>query len=444
MKAPQNPPPWQEILDQVAKADRLGVILPALQDEGLQPKKYLHWDALRFRAAPEGLSHREWWLLAKLRRSNLYQRLPNVDGANQPFQFANWHSILEHLHRIDMDLGGVIQMSEAVASSEMKDRYLVRSLMEEAITSSQLEGAVTTRKVAKEMIRTRRPPRDESEQMILNNYRTMRRISREKKLPLTPELVLGIHRTITEETLEDTSATGRLRRQDERVRVEDMYGTVFHDPPDADSLSHRLEKMCDFANSRTPDYFLHPVLRSIILHFWLAYGHPFVDGNGRVARALFYWSMLRNGYWLCEFISISQIIRKAQAQYNRAFLHTETDENDLTYFLIHQLGTIRKAIAELHGYIKRETDRMRVLRRRVRGFDLLNHRQRPLIEHALAHFDADYTIQGHLVSHNVVYETARSDLLDLERRGLLISRKVGRTLHFRPAQDLEQCLNRMM
>lgn len=342
-----------------------------------------------------------------------------------------------------MDLGGVIQMSEPTLDPEMKDRYLVRSLMEEAIRSSQLEGAVTTRKVAKEMIRTQRAPRDESEQMILNNYNTMQRISRTEERLLTPELVLGIHHTITEKTLEDPSAAGRLRRQDERIRVEDMYGTVFHDPPDAESLPRRMEEMCHFANSESPDYFIHPVIRSIILHFWLAYDHPFVDGNGRVARVLFYWSMLRNGYWLCEFISISQAIHKSQANYNRAFLYTESDENDLTYFLVHQLGVIRKAISELHSYIHRETARFQNLRRRMRGLDLLNHRQIPLIEHALAHASADFTIQSHRVSHNVVYETARSDLLDLECRGLLLSRKVRRTLHFRPVQDLEARLREM-
>ena len=65
--------------------------------------------------------------------------------------------------------------------------------------------------------------------------------------------------------------------------------------------------------------FLHPVIRSILLHFWVAYDHPFVDGNGRNARALFYWSMLRHGFWLAEFFSISHEILKAPRKYYRAF-----------------------------------------------------------------------------------------------------------------------------
>jgi len=198
--------------------------------------------------------------------------------------------------------------------------------------------------------------------------------------------------------------------------------------------------MCDFANGKTPDGFIYPAIRSIILHFWLSYDHPFVDGNGRTARALFYWSMLRHKYWLCEFISISQIILNAPAKYVRSFLYTETDENDLTYFILYQLEVVRRAVDELHAYIKRKTKQLQKLERELRGIALLNHRQRALVGHAIRHPDQRYTIQSHRVSHNVVYQTARADLLDLQERGLLCAKKIGRTLHFTPAIDLEKKL----
>jgi Fic family protein len=188
---------------------------------------------------------------------------------------------------------------------------------------------------------------------------------------------------------------------------------------------------------------VHPVIRSIILHFWLAYDHPFVDGNGRVARALFYWSMLRHHYWLFEFISISQIIRKAPIKYARSFLYTETDDNDLTYFILYQLEVIRHAINELHEYIKRRTEKLRAIELELRGMAALNHRQRALVSHALRHPHYQYTIRSHQISHNVVYQTARTDLLDLERRGLLTSRKIGKTWYFTPVSDIEEKLARL-
>ena len=106
--------------------------------------------------------------------------------------------------------------------------------------------------------------------MILNNFVTMRRISALKDKSLSAELVLEIHRIITEKTLEDDTAAGRLRSPNEQIVVGDMYGEVFHEPPPAEQLRQRMDLMCDFANGKIPETFVHPVLRSIILHFWLA------------------------------------------------------------------------------------------------------------------------------------------------------------------------------
>ena len=57
----------------------------------------------------------------------------------------------------------------------------------------------------------------------------------------------------------------------------------------------------------------------------LAFIHPFVDGNGRTARSLVYWYMMKKGYWLTEYLSISRIIYRNKAQYEKAFLYTEAD-----------------------------------------------------------------------------------------------------------------------
>jgi Fic family protein len=180
-----------------------------------------------------------------------------------------------------------------------------------------------------------------------------------------------------------------------------------------------LAALCDFANGVTPDGFVHPAVRAILLHFWLAYDHPFVDGNGRTARALFYWAMLHSGYWLFEFVSISAILRKAPAQYSRSFLYTETDDNDLTYFLLAQTEVIRKAMRELQNYIARKTSEVREVEQHLRALELFNHRQVALIRHAMQHPGHRYTFISHQKSHAVAYQTARTDLLDLATRGIL-------------------------
>lgn len=435
MKIPKTPPSANAIWE-IRDHERLMAIMRAAPGPSVNGT-YMHWDKVRYHEPPEGISHVDWWTGLKFRRQSMYKTLPLFDKSGDWFKFALVDPIPQLLHKIDLGAGGLIQMPDPIANSETKDQYYVSSLIDEAITSSQLEGATTTRPIAREMIRTGRPPRDKSERMILNNYHAMKAIGKLKDKPLTKELVFEIHRLVTDKTLDDPTATGRFRREDEQVRVEGNYGEVYHDPPSASSLDVRMEAMCEFANEDDSDSeFIYPVLRSIILHFWLSYDHPFVDGNGRTARALFYWSMMRHKYWLCEFISISQIIRKAPVQYGRAFLYTETDDNDLTYFILYHLQVIRRAIDELHAYIARKTQEIRAIEKELRGMDALNHRQRALVSHAIRHPNQRYTVESHRTSHNVVYETARTDLLDLAQRGLLATTKIGKTYHFSPAQNL--------
>ncbi len=432
MKIPQAPTPWMDLMNKFSQNNRLGEIF-RIGSSAKARRDYLHWNELRHRTPPAGLELEEWWLAIKMHRQG--RATPLLDKKGASFTFNVPDCVVEQLHQIDKG-GGTLIIPEPVTNPQTRDRYLMRSLIAEAITSSQLEGAVTTREVAKEMLSSGRKPRDKSERMILNNFLTMQRIRQLKDSPLTADLVLEIHRMVGEEALDKADAAGRLRRADEMIDVSDHEGNIFHVPPDAKELPERLDAMCRFANGETPDFFIHPVVRSVILHFWLAYDHPFIDGNGRTARALFYWSMLRNGFWLFEFISISEIILKAPVKYGMAFLHTETDENDLTYFLIHQTDVIRKAVQGLHEYIEQKTQEIEETRTLIDGIDWANHRQQGLLAHAMKHPGQRYTVAEHRGRHGIVYQTARTDLLELANHDLLEKRVVGKEFIFRAPADL--------
>lgn len=435
MKKPRNPPPMSAIFAKFPVAD-----LVRLADHGLVGGAYLHWDEVRHREPPPGITREEWWAAIRFGRYLQHRDIPLRDVQRRAFTFVPTSEIDQAQHWIDLIAGGRIEMPPEITTPESKDRYYVSSLIEEAITSSQLEGASTTRRVAEQMLREGRSPRDRSERMILNNYATMKRIGELRDQPLTRAMVFEIHRLVTDGTLEHPDAAGRFRREDERVIVGDEYGEVFHEPPDAGELAKRLDAMCAFANGETPAYFLHPLVRAIVLHFWLAYDHPFVDGNGRTARSLFYWSMLRAGYWLFEYISISQILLRAPAQYGRAFLLTETDENDLTYFLHHHIEVVRKAVEQLHEHVRRRAREMQRLDAKLGDIDGLNHRQLDLLADALRHPSRNYTIEAHKTSHGVAYGTARSDLENLAVRELFTRHHMGRKYVYRAAKDLEKRL----
>lgn len=439
MRIPPSPPSISSVLEKLPPEQFGRVFADISSPPGA---RYLHWDELRRRPAPAGLNHEEWWVRTKIARSAQYKPLPLLDKGGRPFVMASPEALLIDLHHIDRDAAGKIAVPGEV-TGEHRDRYLLHSLIEESITSSQLEGASTTRRVAEKMLREGRRPRDTGERMIFNNFRAMEWVREMRAEPITPDRVLDLHRLLTEETFENQDDAGRLRHSDDVFVIDPRDNTELHAPPAWQELPQRLERLCAFANMSESDTpFVHPVARAILLHFMIGYDHPFADGNGRTARALFYWAMARSGYWLVEFLSISQFLRKAPGQYVRAYLHTETDDNDTTYFLLHQTHLIRRAITALHDYLRETTQEQRQTEKLLAGSSTLrtslNHRQKVLLTHALKHPGDEYRVDSHQRTHNVAYQTARTDLLDLEALGLLTKEKRGNAYVFLAPVDLAE------
>jgi Fic family protein len=436
-------PPLDEIEKKIRSSGWIDIAV--LAPDPRESKQYLHWDKLRRLKPPDGLTSKEWWWRIKqIQRRPGSRLLPLIGEKGWPLRYSLPDLLLRSLHHIDQRCSGEVAMDEIVTTDrQARGRYLVNSLMEEAIRSSQLEGATTSRQVAKELLRSGREPEDRSERMILNNFRALQFMREEMSGDLTPDIVLELHRVVTNETLDNPDAAGRLQQPgEERVAVYDRDdGRRVHTPPPAEELPTRLSRLCDFANeAENSGQFIHPVIRSILLHFCLAYDHPFEDGNGRTARILFFWSMRKRGYWLVEYLPISKILREAPAQYERAFLETETDEGDTTYFLIHQLRVIERALEEMHDYLARKMEEVEKVEELVQGGDGFNHRQLSLLSDALRHPDRSYSFGGHAEIHGVTHETARADLARLRDRGLLTSRKVGREYRFEAPADLPERL----
>lgn len=442
MRVPEPPPPFAELLKSLqAEPQRLIALISRTAD--LDDTQYLPWDKLRYRKPPDGLTTEEWWLAVRIARNTMRRQIPLFDKDGNAFSYAIPDEIFRLTEEISRRASGIIAVPEPVTNPATRDRYVVNSLIEEAITSSQLEGASTSRKVAKEMIRSGRNPNDRSERMILNNYNGMIRVGELRDKDLTPDLVCELHRIITEGTLDDPAAAGRIQSDPDPKQRVAVWGSGLaeerpvHVPPSAEQLPGRLQGLCDFANSVVKSHWVQPVLRSLAIHFMVGYDHYFEDGNGRTARLLFYWSMLRNGYWLTEFLTISSILRRAPAQYGRSFLYTEQDSGDLTYFFLYHLKVITRAINELDYYLARKVRELRETRVLLSATPgEYNHRQLALLELAIKEPHSAFTIESHGRSHSVSHETARNDLRNLESRGLLSRFKVGRHFAWSPAQDL--------
>ena len=385
---------------------------------------YLYWDKVKYRVPSkfkDAITPVDLWSIVKEDRLRDRRYL---EIAGEGFYVTNTDSLQQYLHEFDLHLGGSLGGQEGISDAD-KHRYLIGSIMEESIASSQIEGAVTSRVAAKDMLRKNRPPRNSSEQMIVNNYLTIKHIVETKQEPLTPDTLLSLHRLMTDQTMDKPEEAGQFRQHDDIHVVDAVDGEVVHTPPSVTTLPVFTDDLCRFFNDETPGFFLHPVVKASIIHFLIGYFHPFTDGNGRTARALFYWYLLRKGYWLTEYLSISRVIMQSRTQYYRAFQHTEADENDLTYFVLYQVKTLSKAYDELTKYIDRKNQERRQLLTLQRD-EKLSPRQARIVGWLRQDPNAVLSVKEVEIRLGISNQTARNDLQGLVVGGYLAEMRANR------------------
>ena len=374
---------------------------------------YEYWDKIKYKKLPEGVTPQMLW--TNVKASRLKSMIPVWDkyGIN----LCVTSQMQRLCHEFDMKFGSFWEVEGDTQSAEKK-YYLSSSLMEEAIYSSKMEGASTTRIIAKDMLRKKKSPQNKSQQMIVNNYNTIQYIVEHKDEPLTEELLLTIHRLMTEKTLDNPEDAGHFRTNDNVVVADMVEGDVIYTPPSFQEIPEFVESLCDFFNNDNPRTFIHPIIRGIIVHFMLAFMHPFVDGNGRTARALFYWYMLKEGYKLTEYMSISRVIAKSKSSYEKAFRYVENDGNDMGYFVGNNLGALEKSFQQLRDYIQRKRREKRAASSFMMAGNI-NQRQALVLQRLKEEPDTIFTVKDVQDQFSVSSMTARKDLSDLVQQGYL-------------------------
>ncbi|MEY8203565.1 MAG: Fic family protein [Bermanella sp.] len=437
MRIPLTPPLLEDVL-RIEGAANEPVVYSVLAQARVGPEdakgRYLHWDKFRHLVPPVGMSPDLYWLAVRNSRTAISTNTPFLDVSGQSLSFGVPNSVLGLVSWIDRE--AAMQVGNVSPLGSAKDSYLITSQIEESITSSQLEGAATTRRVADDMIRSGRKPRDLSETMIYNHHSALVFIKGMKDLPLTPSMIFELHKILTKGTFEevDVDKAGVFRAPEDNICVH-SGDEIVHTPPRANELAERLRLVCDFANSAdeiNEAGFIPPVIRAIIVHFMIGYDHPFVDGNGRTARMLFYFVMEKAGYPLMAYASISRVIKKAPGQYMQAYLESETDGGDLTYFIIHQLKAIKESVKDLKLYLDvKASNQVEIIEMlKNAGIDgKFNFRQVQLLEHARNNPGQEYTIQGHQASHGITHQTARSDLNGVSEKYKILTKTKDKRSH---------------
>lgn len=376
-------------------------------------ERYLHRSELRYRTDDES-ERSALWNVMKLARDLSSQRL---ELCGRTYTFRVIPRFTDLLHFIDRESEPAVL--ERMPEGMDADRLRASALMEEAVASSRMEGAAIGRRDARRMLASGRRPTSRDELMVLGNHRAMLSVMEHAHEDLTPETILELHRAIVSGTLRDGDEwEGRFRESDDIVVGDPLDGdAVYHVPPAHDRIPEMIDRLCGFANSDSSP-FIHPVVKAVILHYMIGWIHPFVDGNGRLARCLFYWHCIRSGYRLFEFVSISGAIGGSKTRYGDAYRFTETDGDDLTYFIGFNLECIRRSVDSLTAYLDRKSAEQGSALCLIERDDRLGLLEATLLED-MARDRGTFSIYEVRNRYGVAYETARKHVIRLNEMGYL-------------------------
>ncbi|EIK44247.1 Fic family protein [Cellvibrio sp. BR] len=322
--------------------------------------RYLPYDEFRHRV-PKDLSVDIAWFFTKEARAHAKQSLFGQVDPKRKGTYITTNLMQKTATIVDQSTtSAALEWANKKVGEGLNIAYMLEDLIEdEAISSSQLEGAATTTLVAKEMIKRKREPRSMDERMIIGNFKMMHFVWDKRLLPLTADLIKELH-AIGVGGIDDGKYTPGIFRLTDNVVVEDSDGNIVHQPPPATGLDERLQSLCNWVNTDHDDIesqsYIHSLVKAICIHFAIGYEHPFNDGNGRVARALFYWFMFKKDYGAFRYISISNLLKEAATQYGKSYLYTETDEMDMTYFIDYQCSVIMRAVAAFKNHCQKTVE----------------------------------------------------------------------------------------
>ncbi|MDU3273634.1 MAG: Fic family protein [Varibaculum cambriense] len=433
MKTPATPPDYFEEFVSASKVLG-GNLASVLRQSTLD--SYDPWDKFRHQIPPAGLTISQWWGIVRLQRVNNAIPVALKQQSGEPF----WYCLPPLISRECYFLSQKLSSLDTTISAYQRHKFIYNGLTDEAICSAQLEGASTSRRVARQLLEQNREPRDLSERMIVNNYLAMENLQDLLGVKATPDFIKELHRTVTEGTLDIESDVGKIQSdQNDRVKIFGDSEQIIYVPPPARELPARMEALCDFINE--PEPWMHPLLKAMVVHFMVGYDHYFADGNGRTARSLFYWMLLKAGFPAARFLVVSALLKEAPAQYARAFLNVEYDGGDLTYFLIYQLKILRRAVEHLEKYLADDRRQAAEIKEGLKDRADLNNRQIDILLESRGEPETLWTAQMVADRFRVSRPSGHGDLSALEEMGVLRRGRKGRRVVWRVVPGWEKWLS---
>lgn len=279
------------------------------------------------------------------------------------------------------------------ASREVIDRapllpYYEKKFQEDAMVRSVHHGThiegneLNLSQAEKVMMGEQIIARERDVQEVINYRRAMDRIGGEEASPIRilvdEGLIKELH-GITVHRILEAERAGNYRKTQVVIK-NSATGQVSFRPPLAISVSYLIADLVQFINT-TSEQDIHPVLKSGIVHYEFVRIHPFLDGNGRVARCLATFILFQEGYDIRKFFSLEEYFDSNATEYYEALQSVEKNEGDLTKWLEYYTEGLAIELSK----IKEKVERISVdgkLKERLGGSPLmLSERQLRIIEY---------------------------------------------------------------
>ncbi|MCB9073749.1 MAG: Fic family protein [Bdellovibrionaceae bacterium] len=314
---------------------------------------------------------------------------------------------------------GVQLHQTIVQNASFKEEFFLDSMIEEAITSAIYEGANSTRAKAQELIASGNLPKNKNEWMLINNYEAMKWIKENRSRSVSKEVIESIHQIVTRNTLEGDNANFSGRFRTDTVHVRSSRNEIKHEGIPFKQIENTLNEVFQLT-AENPRYF-PTVIRGILLHYFIAYIHPFFDGNGRTARALFYFKAMRNNLHFVELLSVSAYLKNHGKQYEKSFEKVVGNELDITYFIDFNLDALLKAVQE----VERKVTYLMSLTQ-IKDHLPISDNQIGLLQRLALNKFRKISIEEYASQINKSREIARQELKQLQELGFLQEEKSGK------------------
>ena len=254
-------------------------------------------------------------------KSSYYEELPIKDFKGNSIVYLN------SCTGVNLDAVKLLYTSQNSA-------YGTKALEEEIVATSAIESIDFNRDSVRNIMKGL-APKDEEENRIFGLKQGFEFISH-KENKITEENIYNLYMMAIGNFLDDESKPkqGNFYRHD---TVYVMSDRVEHSGIDHKKLPEYMKSFIEFANESDN---INDLLKATMLHFYIAYLHPYFDGNGRMARLIQMWFLIQKGYESTLFVPFSSYVEKSRRKYYDAY--TLVEENyklsgviDITPFLIY-------------------------------------------------------------------------------------------------------------